>query len=740
MANKKRNKAIKMTPENQSVAVLEADMVAPTPAGRSKNMLKVLVPLVLIASLATFAHVKIAMIGDDYSGILSPLDRVFDLLLTFALIGVAYAVGRKVCRLWAIEFVGFAEDLSFSVMLGVGVVGLFIFGLGIFGLFKGLPVAALFIALIAFTYREIGQLWTAATQTFQSAMIKTNRPLALMFMGLIVLLAIRAAEPPHAVDEAIYHLPAPKDFVNAGRLIPLYDNFSGNLPLLPHMFYVVCLIAKADIATRLFSLSLAVISALALYAFCTRYLNKKMAVLALFGFFGAGMVTEVSITARIDVTVAGMVFIATYAMTNYLETDKRGWLVVSALLAGFSLGVKYTAGVWIAMIGVMYLYECLFKKRQPVMKVLTNGIIFVAIAFAGICPWLVKNYAFFKNPVYPFMTGEVAEYNGSDIRYFNADDEQKMEAFYAQARKEIPQENAEIEQDMAYRATLKPERHPFRVWEYYTQPDTYNMGEEPYHNPNYLFLVVPLLLILPKQRWVGWMAIFSLGFYLFVASTAWIARYYLPLYPALTLISVYVLTTLSERLKKYAPIASILPTVAVATAVVLTAFVFAVQIYKAGGISYLSGSLSRREFLQAVFYHPIIDHINRNTLPTDKVMLVGAQMGYHLERDYLADAGWDTVEWQRLMVRNNSFEQINDELKRRGITHILFITGLFRFVALMGREGSGPSGAMYKAAFSSQGRLDYYVQLRNWVTFECYRKKFTETVASDGDYFILKIK
>ncbi len=741
MAKKKIIKTPKMAVSNQTVAVLETDSVTPSQPRGSKSTMKFIVPLALLVGLATFAHIRVSMIGEDYAGLLAPLDRVFDLLLNLALIAVCFSVGRKICRWCKIDFVGFAEELAFSVLLGLGAVGLLIFGLGVSGLFKAFPIAALFIALIAFTYREVMHLWAASTQTINNVMAKANRPVALLFFGLVILLTIRAAEPPHAIDEAIYHLAAPKDFVSAGRLIPLYDNFSGNLPLLPHMFYVVCLIAKADIAARLFSLSLAIITALALYAFCSRYLNRKMAILAMFGFFGAGMVTEVSVTARIDVIVAGMVFITAYAMMNYLETNDRGWLIVSAMLAGFGLGVKYTAGVWIAMIGVMYLYETLVKKRQPVMKVVTNGILFSVIAFAGFCPWLVKNYVYFNNPVYPFMTGEVAEYDGSAVRYFNAEDESKMEAFYTQARKDIPQENATIEQEMAYRSTLKPERHPYRIWEYYTQPDTYNMGEaEYYHNPNYLFLVVPLLLILPKRRWVVWMAIFSVGFYFSVAATSWIARYYLPLYPTLTLIAVYVLVTLAERLQKHAPIAKILPTVAVASAVGLTAFIFAVQIYKAGGMSYLGGTLSRREFLQAAFFYPILDHLNHHTAPTDKVMLVGAQMGYHIDRDYLAEAGWDSVEWQRLMIRNDSFEQIHNDLKHQGITHILFTPGLYRFIATMGRAGSGPSGAMYKAALSSQERLDYYVQLRNWVTFECYRKKYAETVASYGDFFVLKIK
>jgi hypothetical protein len=125
-------------------------------------------------------------------------------------------------------------------------------------------------------------------------------------------------------------------------------------------------------------------------------------------------------------------------------------------------------------------------------------------------------------------------------------------------------------------------------------------------------------------------------------------------------------------------------------------------------------------------------------------MLIGAQMGYHLQRPYLADVGWDTVEWQRLMIRNNSIEGIHEDIKRQGITHILYSPGLFRFVAEVGREGSGPSGVMYKGAKGEKPAKDYYTQLRNWATFELYRSKYLDTLKSfeirDLEYIILKVR
>src|SRR6185503_17276353 len=327
MPKNKTNPKATNSSAHQSVAVLSPMESMPLSRSSLNRALGVLVPVALVSGFSLYAHFRIAAIGEDYTGILVPFDRVFDLLLNSVLVASVYAAGRSVARRLALSFSGVAEDIAFSIMLGTGVVGLFIFGLGMLGLFSALPVALLFIALVVVTRREVLRFCTAVMVTTEQNLIsKKRRGIAVLFLVLVVLLTLRAALPPHAIDEAIYLLAAPKSFVEAGRIYPLFDNFSGDMPLLAHMFYAVCLIAKADIAARIFSLSLAVTTAIALYAFGVRYFTRKIGALAMFGFFGAGMVLEVSVTTRIDVTLAGMGFIAIYAMINYFETDSRGWL------------------------------------------------------------------------------------------------------------------------------------------------------------------------------------------------------------------------------------------------------------------------------------------------------------------------------------------------------------------------------------------------------------------------------
>jgi hypothetical protein len=722
---------------------LDEENTTPSPARSrtiSGRLFWLMISVIAILSFSLFAHIRIVNIGEEYTGWLAPFDFLFNLSLSWFFIILNFCVGRRVGNIFDVQFVNLAEELSFSIMLGVGVVGLLIFLLGVLGAFQALPMGILVITLLVFTRQELARVIVIAESLIHGWSDKGQKAVVFLFFVLMALLVMRAATPPYAVDDAICHLAVPQAFIKAGGIIPLYDNFPGNMPLLTHMMYVVFLMAKADIAARLFSLGLAVATAFAIYTFCKRFIDQITGILALFAFFSAGVILEVAISNRIDVTVAGMIFLATYAMINYLETNQSRWLWYSAIFSGFSLSIKYTAAIWIAFIGVMYAYESLFRKRQKFVLFLKRGAIFTIIMVAIVSPWLIKNYVYYQNPFYPFITGEVADYGTQGIRYFTAADEQRMDEYFNQSKSEIPEIVGEIEQLMARRAGLKKERHPLRVWEYFTKSDLYNMGDaESSHSPNYLFVLIPLILFLPKRRWLVWFGIFCIGFFLFVASSSWLGRYQVPLYPAATVLVAYVLGLLAKPWRWSSIFPKELSGAVVAVSLLLTLDPFVAQTYKMDAARFLIGAFSRREFMKPLYYYPAIDYINYNSPSDAKIMLMGVQTGYHLQRNYIADPAWDSVEWQRLLLRHLSLEGIYQDLQQQGVNYIAYNPGLYSYIAGIGRAGSGPAGTVYSSPYAPK-EPDYQVQLRNWATFELFRSKYLELVFERSGNLVFKVK
>jgi 4-amino-4-deoxy-L-arabinose transferase-like glycosyltransferase len=697
---------------------------------------------VLLAAI--YAHITING-NPEYAGSLAILDRVFDLALAGGLGLLTFCIGARLSKVLQLNLISVAEELSFSIMLGTGALGLSILALGLLGLLKPLPVALLILLLLIALRSELTRFIAVFNKGLIAATRTRERAILSGFYLLIVfVLIIRASSPPWAVDEVIYHLPATKSFVEQGRIYPLYHQPLGNMPFLIHMIYAVCLLAHSDIAAKLFSLLLTLVTSIALYGFCGRFLTRSVGLVAMFGFLSACMVVEVGVSTRIDVSLAGMLFVATYAMILYLDTREIKWLVASAILSGFSLGIKLNALLWLSCLGAMFLFESIVRLRVGVPRLVKTAVLYSFITLVVSSPWLIKNAIWFHNPVYPFMTGEVAELNNGP-RYFNREDDLKLDAHFDAARQASPAEFLSLKakfDEAVESAKYESRRHPMWFWEYYINPHKYFMGDY-HHYPSYLFVILPLFVIVRRTRWVTWLLLCSIAFFLVLSSTSWIARFLLTIYPPLTIVSAYTLVEFSNRYVKQR--ATLLCTFVVAACLVFQLFVnwrFITQLHHLG---FFTGATSRSQFLSGIFYSPPVDFINRVVPQDGAVFSLGGEMCYHMRRRYISDGSWDGTEWRRLLVRNATLDDVHRDLKSQGVTHVLFANFYFELIAKTGWPKPGGSRFLATGKFTDPARiLEFgpdYTSFRNWVTFDEYRRNYLELLYKDvNGYEVYKLK
>jgi hypothetical protein len=280
-----------------------------------------------------------------------------------------------------------------------------------------------------------------------------------------------------------------------------------------------------------------------------------------------------------------------------------------------------------------------------------------------------------------------------------------------------------------------------RFWEYYTKPDLYFIGDYN-HFPSYLFLILPFFLLVPRQRWITWLMILStIAFFLF-SYTSWTARFLLMIYPPLTIVSAYTLVELANRFT--GRWTSRICFYIVATCMIIQLAVTLKYIVELDHLKFISGASSRAQFLSQFFYNEPIDFINRNLPPEAGLLSIGGEMCYYLRRPYISDGTWDGTEWRRLLVRNASFESLHTDLKNQGISHILFARWYFKFIAEAGWPKGG-SPLLATGKFTDPARFvefgaDYH-SLRNWATFDRYRRDYLELVYSDKNgYEIYRLK
>src|SRR5215217_716810 len=101
----------------------------------------VVVPFALLTSAAIVAHVYLGTDADRATGLLALLDHIFDLVVALGLLTITLCVGNSLGHKLKVRFSGVAEEISFSIFLGTGVVGLLILLLGLLTMLRPLPVA-----------------------------------------------------------------------------------------------------------------------------------------------------------------------------------------------------------------------------------------------------------------------------------------------------------------------------------------------------------------------------------------------------------------------------------------------------------------------------------------------------------------------------------------------------------------------------------------------------------------------
>lgn len=686
-------------------------------------------PLVILVAAGIYGHVKVSADPAHTIGLPLVLDHLFNLLIACGMFALFFAVGRKILGLFGFEWNSFAEESAFSIAVGAGLVALLILAAALAGGLNPYVVGIVFLVGLVVCGSQLFRLIEVARTAISR---DYSRPIEiayiLSFAAVVLVMVLRALTPPHAVDEAIYHLAVVKRFVEAGSLTPLYDIAQGNTHMLAHMLYAPCLMLGADSAAKLLSVGFALVTALSLFAYARRFLDEITGYVAALGFFGAGMVVEVAITARIDVILAGFLFFATYALTVYLEERKTHWLWLSAFLSGIAVSIKLTGLIWVAILGCVYLLETLVRssKRDALLH-LRRGVFYFLILLAVISPWLLKNYVYFRDPFYPFAHGEtVTDERTQPITYFGAAEESKLDSYFESVSQRNPQLPQRIDQILRMVASNRPERHPLRFWGYFTNPNVYNVGE-PDHTPNYLFVLCPLFLIFTRNRKLIWLGISCVVFFILMAWAAWTARYLLPLYPPLTLIAAFTVAKMAEGLKRSKTAAIALPIIALLLTTGYTVFSETSRLIRRLELNYVNGSLSRADFLSLVFYYPALRYVNENVNTDAKVLMIGSQMGYDLQRPYVGDTTWEATPWRRLLLSGGTPEGVREALKRKGITHVVYGPELYTFAAL--------TGNLSIAAHKSEGpaRPDYYEQLRNWTTFEDFKAKYLEQIYKDAD-------
>ncbi|MGB9299386.1 MAG: phospholipid carrier-dependent glycosyltransferase [Anaerolineae bacterium] len=360
------------------------------------------------AVIASFSVAWVFVVYLAYYAVHKPLtltvvgalvDRVTDLVAWIALLFVATALGHRLMK--RLTFHSPLEELIFAAGCGLGFVSLLILGLGIAGglnrwLVYGLALVACLVLLP--DLKAVVQLVRGLERpAFRSPL---ERLLVGYLLVVLILSLVACLTPPVAWDSQVYHLTGPKLFIQRGRITGDIDIPYLGFPSLLEMLFLAGMLLKSDIVAKLVHFTYAVLTIGLLFSFARRHLQSRMPWLAPVIYVSAPSIVLVSTWAYVDLGLAFYTFAAFYGFITWTGLRDSHWLVVTGILSGFALGVKYTAVLTPIVLGFLVIWE---HRRQGAVGSLRN-LLFLWLSTAAVAsPWYLKNWVLTGNPFYPFF-------------------------------------------------------------------------------------------------------------------------------------------------------------------------------------------------------------------------------------------------------------------------------------------------------------------------------------------------
>jgi hypothetical protein len=321
-----------------------------------------------------------------------------------------------------------------AIALGLGVISLMVLALGLAGWLNrpvGFALLAcgvvLGAALVAWQWGgsvrqgvdEPLRRWIAEPAGWNWLWLLAIPLLAVALVGAILPPGMLwHPDEPHGYDVVEYHLQVPREWYEAGRIVPLEHNVFSYFPFNVEMHYLLAMHLgggpwKGMYLAQLMHVSYAVLTVLAVYGLASALSNHRAA--AVLAGLAAASVPWLTLLAPMAYNEGGLLLYGTLAIGWALlaiDASPHAALVRFALagaMAGFACGVKLTA-VPMLLLAV----PVALAISHP--KCIRYAPIYVAVGALLFSPWLVRNVVWTGNPVFPQGTSVFGRAHFSDVQ------------------------------------------------------------------------------------------------------------------------------------------------------------------------------------------------------------------------------------------------------------------------------------------------------------------------------------
>lgn len=578
--------------------------------------------------------------------------RIF-LLLIFLL--AATGLGRKILKGLKFEADFCLESSLFSLGIGSGILIYLLVGLGLVGLFNKWAVNILLAGIFFFTYGEIGEI-VRGTKSRIRGLLSSELSLletVLVFVLFIQLLfnLVGASVLPSSWDGLGQHLVLPREWIRWGRLahVPYIAIGRWPEPLNIAVLYGMALLVRDAMLAKLIHFAFGILTGLGIYALGKRYLSSEIGFLAAAIFYTIPMISYESTTALIDLGFTFYAFLALYALINWTRSGGKGWLIMSAIMSGLSLGSHNFGALSMAILALGILLSGWPFGREKLTMLAKSLPLFIGVGGLVGSFWYLRHF---------LITGESI----FDV-WYRLSWGWPFGMLFRRLLASIGGTPA-LASSLNLRSLVSYSLLPWRITMY---PGRFHgLG-----SMGLIFLAFLPFLIFTRirgNRTVKFVLYCSAVYFIVWAVCAPHKRYLVPLLPSLSILAAYVIGQLwspSRLLKK-----------GLLTLLILT-FVFQMLYQAPEGLTKVhqrmlvfAGLKSQEEYImENEETYPVFKWVNESLPPHARVFVVNDLRTFYCERDYIATIleGNQPLDYSSL----TDGRQLLPKLKEAGVTHVV---------------------------------------------------------------------
>ena len=505
-----------------------------------------------------------------------------------------------------------------------------------------------------------------------------TEPLLVLAQGtficlLIFSVIILASVPPVSKDALIHHLTVPNLYLKHGGIYEIPFMVFSYYPMNLELLYLIPLYFGNDIIPKFIHFSFALLTAWLIFDYLRRRTDRIYALLGVIFFLSVPIIVKLSITVYVDL---GTIFFSTaslLSMLRWIETRfQLKFLIISALFSGLAMGTKYNGLITFFLLAlfVSFVYSSFGPEKKAGFYIsIGQGLIFSLTALLVFSPWMIRDYLWTNNPVFPLFDSLFNPGHGTSY--------ESMGLFTVRSL---------MYHESWWQIALLPVRVFFQGQD----------GNPQYFDGklNWALFVLPFFafykcrrdpqILMSEKRILITYAILFFSFAFF--SSGLRIRYISPIIPPLVILSVLGIKKISEALKDLSgPIYEKIGGSVILLIIFFTlwpnATYIIMQYRYVKPFDYLRGTVSRDQYIEGFRREfPAMRYINDNLPPDARILFIFlGNRGYFCDRQYVFDMNRNNKSALRqLVLKSHEPKEVLSGLKEMGVTHLLMNHNIFK--------------------------------------------------------------